>query len=291
MPANILDGRAVADRLLDETASDVFELRERGVVPKLVVLLVGDDPASGVYVSHKQKQCSRAGIESRCVRMPADTTQDELLSEIKHYNQDRSVHGILVQLPLPAGMDREEVVNAVSPDKDVDGFHALNMGRIVHNTPRFLPCTPAAVQHILREYEIDLAGKHVVIINRSIVVGQPLALMLMQNAEAANATVTVCHDHTKNLRHHTRQADVLITAVGRLNKFHLSDDMIKEGAVVVDVAINRTEGGKLTGDVDFKSMSEKASWITPVPGGVGPVTVAMLLKNTVLAAKRQENNP
>jgi len=274
--ANILDGKSVADRLNKQTTK---EISDNKLNPRLAVILVGDDPASQIYVSHKQKQCELVGIDSLCAKLPNSITESELKTLIKDYNSDPTIHGILVQLPLPKHISRSSIVNAIDPNKDVDGFHALNMGMIVHQTPNFLPCTPSAIKHILQEYKIEL--NNVVIVNRSIVVGQPLALMLMQ--EDVNATVTVCHDGTKCVAEHTRNADVVIVAVGNRDNFVLTGDMIKEGAVVIDVGISR-RNGRIVGDVD-ESVYEKASWITRPIGGVGPVTVAFLLQNTVKAAK------
>jgi len=281
--AAILDGKALASQLREETAEKVARfVGEYQSAPCLAAVLVGDDPASEIYVRNKQRACERAGIESRLHRLPAKTTQDELLSLIAQLNQDTSVHGILVQLPLPKGLDEKQVLDAVHPLKDVDAFHPENVGRIAQGRPRFLPCTPHGIQQLLLRNGIPIAGKHVVVIGRSEIVGKPMAMMLVQRGDGGDATVTVCHSRTKDLRAVTRLADILIVAIGRA-KF-VTADMVKPGAVVVDVGMNRTEEG-LFGDVDFGPVSEVASWITPVPGGVGPLTIAMLLENTVEAAR------
>ena len=243
---------------------------------------MGDDPASEIYVRNKQKACERAGIESQLHRLSTDVTQDELLALVSKLNKDTDVHGILVQLPLPSQIDTRRVLKAVSPNKDVDAFHPENVGLLVQGHPRFLPCTPHGIQQLLVRNGVEIAGSHVVIVGRSDIVGKPLAIMLMQRAKGANATVTVCHSRTKNLPEITRQADILVVAIGRA-KF-VTADMVKPGAVVVDVGMNRTDEG-LRGDVDFDAVREVAGRITPVPGGVGPLTIAMLLRNTLVAAR------
>lgn len=285
MTASILDGKALAKQLRQETANTVATFtRNSGVIPCLAAVLVGDDPASGIYVRNKQKACEEVGIASRLSRLPATTSQDELLAFIAELNHDPAVHGILVQLPLPKGIDEKRVLDAVHPLKDVDAFHPENVGRIAQGRPRFLPCTPAGVQQLLLRNEIRIAGSHVVVIGRSEIVGKPIAMMLVQRDPGGDATVTVCHSRTKNLPEIARQADILIVAIGRA-KF-VTADMVKPGAVVVDVGINRTEEG-LFGDVDFDAVREVAGQITPVPGGVGPLTIAMLLQNTLEAARLQ----
>ena len=291
--AEILNGKKLSRAIQTELAERISAFaQESGVVPKLAAILVGDDPASQVYVRNKQRACKRAGIASELFRMNADTSEQELLDTITKLNESPSVHGLLVQLPLPNGINEQRVLDAVSPLKDVDAFHPENVGLISQERPRFLPCTPHGVIQILHRNKIDVVGKHVVIVGRSNIVGRPLAMMMSLSqsncgAESCNATVTVCHSKTKDLASFTRQADVLVAAVGR-PKF-ISKDMIKAGAVVIDVGINRTEEG-LVGDVDFDGASEVASYITPVPGGVGPMTVTMLLENTLTAAKLQSNN-
>lgn len=286
MAAEILDGKAIAKQIRDEIAVDVAEfIQNDGRVPKLAAVLVGEDPASQVYVRNKERACGKAGIESELHRLPADTTQEQLLELIAKLNKDESVSGILVQLPLPKQIDEQHVLDAVSPWKDVDAFHPENVGLLSQGRPRFLPCTPHGVQQLLHRYKIETTGKHVVVIGRSEIVGKPLASMLVQRDSgmgptAANATVTLCHSRTKDLKATTLQADILIAAIGKAN--FVTADMVKPGAVVVDVGINRTDDG-LVGDVDFSAVSEVASYITPVPGGVGPLTIAMLLRNTLTA--------
>ncbi|MCH7978237.1 MAG: bifunctional methylenetetrahydrofolate dehydrogenase/methenyltetrahydrofolate cyclohydrolase FolD [Acidobacteria bacterium] len=257
-------------------------IQNNGVVPCLAAVLVGEDPASEVYVRNKRKACDRVGIESRMHRLPGNTTQDELLHLVAKLNKDDKVHGILVQLPLPEQIDATRILEAISPLKDVDGFHPENVGRLVQGNPRFLPCTPHGIQQILLRFGIEIEGSHVVVVGRSEIVGKPIAIMLMQRASGANATVTVCHSRTRNLPEVIRQADILIVAIGRA-KF-VTANMVKPGATVIDVGMNRTEDG-LVGDVDFEAVCEVASAITPVPGGVGPMTIAMLLCNTLTAAQ------
>ena len=288
--AILLDGKKIAKRIERELAEEVAEFIENNAtVPTLAAVLVGDDPASDVYVRGKRRACERVGIESKLHRLPADTTQDDLLELVARLNKDNSVHGILVQLPLPAHITETRILDAVSPWKDVDAFHPENVGRIAQGRPRFLPCTPQGVQQLLHRYELDVSGKHVVIVGRSEIVGKPLAMMLFQRQSpcgpgAANATVTVCHSRTRELDSVTRLADVLIVAIGRPN--FITAEMVKPGSVVIDVGINRTEDG-LVGDVDFAGVSEIASHLTPVPGGVGPLTIAMVLRNTLTAAGMQ----
>lgn len=290
MTAEILDGKAIAKQIRDELAIEVVEfIQNFGKVPKLAAVLVGDDPASQVYVRNKERACEKAGIDSELHRLPAETTQEELLELIAKLNRDDSVSGILVQLPLPKQIEEQRVLDAISAWKDVDAFHPENVGRMSQGRPRFLPCTPHGVQQLLHRYNIETSGKHVVVIGRSEIVGKPIASMLAQKDSgmgptAANATVTICHSRTGDLAAITRTADILIAAIGRAN--FVTADMVKPGAVVVDVGINRTDDG-LAGDVDFDAVKEVASYITPVPGGVGPLTIAMLLRNTLTACSLQ----
>jgi len=290
--AQLLDGKGIAKQIQDEIKAEVSEFVEKsGVTPCLAAVLVGDDPASHVYVRNKERACQRVGVTSQLHRLPADTSETDLLALIERLNVDVAVHGILVQLPLPSHIAETKILDAVQPLKDVDSFHAENVGLVVQGRPRFLPCTPHGVVQILHRYGIEISGKHAVVVGRSEIVGKPLANMLMQRssnfgASAANATVTVCHSRTKNLAEITRQADILIAAIGQ-PKF-ITADMIKPGAVVIDVGINRTEDG-LVGDVDFEAALEVAGAITPVPGGIGPLTIAMLLWNTLAAARMQTN--
>ncbi|MGA2035046.1 MAG: bifunctional 5,10-methylenetetrahydrofolate dehydrogenase/5,10-methenyltetrahydrofolate cyclohydrolase [Thermoguttaceae bacterium] len=285
MTATILDGKAMAEQMRAETAARAaLFIEQTGITPCLAAVLVGDDPGSQVYVRNKQKACEKAHFLSQLHRPPADVSTEALLELVARLNADRAVHGILVQLPLPKQVDELRVLDAVSPWKDVDAFHPENVGRIVQNRPRFLPCTPQGVQQLLLRSEIKLSGAHVVVLGRSDIVGKPMAVMLMQRGAGGDATVTVCHSRTRNLAAVTRSADILIVAIGR-PKF-VTADMVKPGAVVIDVGINRTETG-LVGDVDFEAVKMVAGRITPVPGGVGPLTIAMLLHNTLLAAKLQ----
>lgn len=285
MAAKILDGKKLAQHFEQQIAADVEAFtQETGVQPCLAVVLTGDDPASQVYVRSKQKACGRVGIESRLVTPSADASTDELLAAVSGLNNDAGVHGILVQVPLPEQIDESRVLEAVSPIKDVDAFHPENVGRIVQGKPRFLPCTPQGIQRMLIHEEVPTAGKHAVVVGRSDIVGKPMANMLMQRGPGGDATVTVCHSKTPDLASVTRQADLLVVAIGR-PKF-ITAEMVKPGAVVVDVGINRTEEG-LVGDVDFGSVSEVAGLITPVPGGVGRLTVVMVLQNALAAARMQ----
>ena len=286
--AAILDGKKLASQISGELTEEVAEFIENNAeVPTLAAVLVGDDAASDVYVRNKQKACERVGIESRLHRLPADVSQDDLLALITKLNKgkDQTVHGILVQLPLPAHIDTTRVLHAVSPLKDVDCFHPENVGRLVQGYPRFLPCTAAGVQQLLLRHEIPIAGRHVVVVGRSEIVGKPLAIMLMQKGQGADATVTVCHSRTQNLAEITQQADILVVAMGKA-KF-ITAPMVKKGATVVDVGIHRLPEG-LVGDVDFAAVREVAAHITPVPGGVGPLTITMLLRNTLTAARQQQ---
>ncbi|HUG93428.1 MAG TPA: tetrahydrofolate dehydrogenase/cyclohydrolase catalytic domain-containing protein [Planctomycetaceae bacterium] len=283
MSARIIHGKAIAARLRDETARDVADFRAAtGIQPHLAAILVGDDPASAVYVRNKQRACEQAGILSTLDRLPAATSQTDLLVRVAQCNESPAVHGILVQLPLPPHIDEKAVLDAVSPLKDVDAFHPENVGLIVQGRPRFVPCTPAAVQKLLVEAGVPIAGAHAVILGRSEIVGKPLASLLVQKAPGADATVTVCHSRTRDLAAIARTADILVAAIGRPR--FVTADMVKPGAAVIDVGINRVDG-QLVGDVDFEPVAAVASAITPVPGGVGPMTIAMLLSNTLTAAR------
>lgn len=283
MAARIIDGKAVALELREKLAVSVSEFTNAsGITPHLAAVLVGDDPASAVYVRNKQRACEKTGIRSTLHRLSAETHQDELLEVVQGLNADRDVHGILVQLPLPDQIDEQTILDTVTPLKDVDCFHAENVGLMVQGRPRFLPCTPHGVQQLLIASGTEVAGAHAVVLGRSEIVGKPMGMMLVQRGAAANATVTICHSRTKNLAEVTRQADILIAAIGKAN--FVTADMVKPGAAVIDVGINRVDD-KLVGDVDFEAVKEVASAITPVPGGVGPMTIAMLLQNTLAAAQ------
>lgn len=286
MTAVLLDGKALASELQAELAVDVAEFIENnGISPTLAAVLVGEQTASEVYVRNKRQACERSGMESQLHRLPADTTTDAVLELVHKLNKDPAVHGILVQLPLPPQVDATRVLDGVHPLKDVDAFHPENVGRIVQGRPRFLPCTPQGVQQLLLRRGVPVAGRHLVVVGRSDIVGKPVVNMFMQRGPSADATVTVCHSRTHDLPAITRQADILIVAIGQ-PKF-ITADMVRPGAVVIDVGINRTPQG-LVGDVDFAAVKEVAGMITPVPGGVGPLTVAMLLRNTLVAARLQE---
>ncbi len=283
MTAQIIDGKAIALEIKQEIGIDVEQFKEEtGVTPHLVAILVGDDPASAVYVGAKQKACEKFGLKSTLHKLSAETTQEELLKLIKECNEDSDIHGILCQLPLPDQIDQKAILDAVTPLKDVDAFHPENVGLIVQERPRFVPCTPYGVQELIVRSGTKTEGAHAVIIGRSEMVGKPMASLLMAKGKAANATVTVCHSRTKNLKEIVLTADIIIAAIGS-PKF-ITADMVKPGAVVIDVGTNRVDK-KLVGDVDFDTVSEVASAITPVPGGVGPMTITMLLKNTLTAAK------
>jgi len=290
LPADLIDGRGIAKRVRESVAVRVSKLATHGIKPGLAVILVGDDPASAVYVRSKGKACEEAGMHSITVRLPADTPQADLLARIGHMNTDPAIHGILIQMPLPRQIDPEAVIRRVDPSKDVDGFHPVNMGKaIVGDRDGFVPCTPLGIQLMLAESGVETPGKNCVIIGRSNIVGKPMAALMMQDNERANCTVTVCHRHTVDLKSHARVADILIVAAGRPHM--ITADMVKTGAVVIDVGMNRipdsgaTGGSRLVGDVDFDAVREVASKITPVPGGVGPMTIAMLMTNTVRAAE------
>lgn len=276
---NIIDGKAVSAAVKDEVKEQVAALKKDGGVPCLAVVLVGDDPASKVYVRNKKRACEYCGIKSLEYILDKTASEQQLLDLIDVLNNEPTVHGILVQLPLPPHINEQKIINAISEQKDVDAFHPANVGRLMTGNPDFLPCTPAGVMEMLKKYNIETAGKDCVIIGRSNIVGKPMAMLML----SSNSTVTVCHSKTKNLKEKCLSADILIAAIGK-PKF-VTADMVKDGAVVIDVGINRTEDGKLCGDVDFDEVSKKASYITPVPGGVGPMTIATLMKNTLTAYK------
>jgi methylenetetrahydrofolate dehydrogenase (NADP+)/methenyltetrahydrofolate cyclohydrolase len=283
--AKIIDGKAIAAETRAKVAAEVKELRGRGVVPGLAVVLVGSDPASRTYVNNKEKACAAAGIHSEKYTLPESTGREELLDRICKLNRKKEVNGILVQFPLPKGLDERAVIETIDPQKDVDAFHPSNVGRILIGDYRFVPCTPAGIMELLRHESISVEGKSCVVVGRSNIVGKPMAMLLMH----ANGTVTICHSKTRNLTDVCARADILVAAVGK-PKF-VTADMVKPGAVVIDVGMDRDENGKLCGDVDFSRVEPVASRITPVPGGVGPMTIAMLLKNTVTAAKIQNGIP
>ncbi|MFM8610916.1 MAG: bifunctional methylenetetrahydrofolate dehydrogenase/methenyltetrahydrofolate cyclohydrolase FolD [Burkholderiaceae bacterium] len=280
MTAQLIDGNALSRQIRAELAQRATALRARGIVPGLAVILVGDDPASQVYVRNKVKACEDTGLYSVLERHDASLTEAALLQRIDALNRDPSIHGILVQLPLPRHIDAQRVIEAIAPAKDVDGFHVASAGALMTGLPGFWPCTPHGCMKMLSSIGYDLRGKHAVVIGRSNIVGKPMALMLLQQS----ATVTICHSATRDLKAHTLQADVIVAAVGKRNL--LTADMVKPGAVVIDVGMNRNDEGKLCGDVDFERVREVAGWITPVPGGVGPMTITMLLVNTVQAAEQ-----
>lgn len=280
MTAQLIDGNALSRQLREEVAQRVSALKTQGITPGLAVILVGENPASQVYVRNKVKACHDTGMHSVLETYPDSMTEAELLARVEALNADPSIHGILVQLPLPAHIDAQKVIEAISPEKDVDGFHVASAGALMTGLPGFWPCTPYGCMKMLESIGYDLRGKHAVVIGRSNIVGKPMALMLLQQ----DATVTVCHSRTRDLKAQTLQADVIVAAVGKRGV--LTADMVKPGAVVIDVGMNRDEAGKLCGDVDFEGVKNVASWITPVPGGVGPMTRAMLLVNTLEAAER-----
>ena len=279
MPLTWIDGREVAKKWKENAAQRAQALTEKGVMPHLTVIVAGDNPASQVYVRNKENACLRAGIRSTILRLPESCTQEELEGAVAALNADQNVHGILVQLPLPKGLDEARVLALIDPEKDVDGFHAMNTGKLMSGQPGFVPCTPLGVMKLLEAYNIPTRGRHAVVIGRSYIVGKPMAMLLL----AADATVTVCHSKTENLADITRQADILVAAVGRAN--FVTGDMIKPGATVIDVGINRVDGA-LVGDVNAEEAAQKAAYLTPVPGGVGQMTIAMLLSNTLDAAER-----
>jgi methylenetetrahydrofolate dehydrogenase (NADP+)/methenyltetrahydrofolate cyclohydrolase len=281
VPARLIDGKALAQGIRERIAKDVVELHARtGIRPGLAAILVGDDPASKLYVKNKQKACDAAGIYVDEHKLPASTTQAELLALIEKVNADPKVHGILVQLPLPKHIDSKVILDAVAPLKDADGFHPYNMGRLVEGTAMFTPCTPKGIMKMIESTGVAIEGKRAVVVGRSNIVGKPTALLLMHR----NATVTVCHSKTRDLPAVCREAEILVVAIGKAR--FLTGDMVRAGAVVVDVGVNRLADGTFVGDVDFGPVSERASWISPVPGGVGPMTIAMLLENTLESAKR-----
>ena len=280
MTAQLIDGNALAKTIRAEVSGRTQALKAKGVTPALSIILVGEDPASQVYTKHKVNDSTETGLQATLERYPADMSEADLLARIRTLNDDPKVHGILVQLPLPKHMDSQKVIETISPAKDVDGFHVASAGALMTGAPGFWPCTPHGCMKMLESIGYDLRGKHAVVIGRSNIVGKPMAMMLL----AKSATVTICHSATQDLGAITRQADVIVAAVGKLNL--LTADMVKPGAVVIDVGMNRKEDGKLAGDVDFDGVKEVAGWITPVPGGVGPMTRAMLLANTLEAAER-----
>jgi len=279
MTAAILDGKVLSAQIRETVTQRVAALKEKGIIPGLAVILVGDDPASEIYVKNKGKACEETGILSRTIRMDASISQESLEKEIDLLNQDPAIHGILVQLPLPKHLNEQAALARILPEKDVDGFHLMNAGSLMTGAKGVLPCTPSGAMYMIHSTGLDLSGREAVVIGRSNIVGKPMAMLLLRE----NCTVTICHSRTKNLAEHTRRADILIAAVGKAR--FVTADMIKPGAVVIDVGINR-EDGKVCGDVDFENVKEKAGWITPVPGGVGKMTIAMLLANTVDAAER-----
>lgn len=283
--ATRIDGKAVAAKIRAQVAQDVEALKARGICPGMAVVLVGDDPASKIYVNNKKKACAETGIYSEEHLLPAETTQEELLALIEKLNADEKIHGILVQSPLPKHLDEKLVVEHIDPRKDVDAFHAYNVGKIMIGDFTFLPCTPAGVIELIRSTGVRIEGKNCVVVGRSNIVGKPMAMLLLHN----NGTVTICHSRTKNLAEICRGADILVAAVGK-PKF-ITADMVKPGAVVIDVGMDRDENGKLCGDVDFDAVEPIASYVTPVPGGVGPMTIAMLMKNAVRAAEIQCGEP
>lgn len=281
--AELINGKEVSMNVKLRVKDEVAKLKEKGVDCALAVIIVGDDPASRVYVNNKKKACELCGIRSVEYALSADTTREELLAIIKQLNDDKSINGILCQLPLPKHFDENEITQSISPEKDVDCFNCTNVGKMWVGEYTFKPCTPAGVIELLKAYDIDVCGKNCVIVGRSNIVGKPMAALLLEN----NATVTVCHSRTKDLKAQLKNADVIVAAVGKAKL--ITADMVKDGAVVIDVGMNRDENGKLCGDVDFENVKEKASFITPVPGGCGPMTIAMLMENTVAACKKQNN--
>lgn len=279
--AEIINGKLVTAEVRKNITEEIKDfVSKTGVTPGLAVILVGNNPASAVYVRNKHKACLEVGINSYQIELPESTTEEELLTKISELNADKNVHGILVQLPLPKHISEDKIINAIDPSKDVDAFHPANVGKIMIGKYDFLPCTPAGIMELLHFYNVEVLGKNCVVIGRSNIVGKPMSLLLL----AENGTVTICHSKTKDLKAVAREADILVVAIGRAG--FVTADMVKEGAVVIDVGINRTEDGKLCGDVDYEAVEKVASMITPVPGGVGPMTITMLLKNTLTAAKK-----
>lgn len=281
--AKIIDGKVISAAVKESVAKEVELLKSQGYLPGLAVIIVGEDPASKVYVSNKEKACEQIGMKSVKYALPENTTNEELLALIDKLNHDETINGILCQLPLPRHLDEKAVIDAIDPVKDVDAFHPVNVGKIMTGDYDFLPCTPAGIMEMLAYENIDIEGKTCVVIGRSNIVGKPMSMLLLHK----NGTVTICHSRTKNLKEVCASADILVAAVGKAN--FVTADMVKEGAVVIDVGINRLENGKLCGDVNFAEVEPKASYITPVPGGVGPMTIATLMKNTLTAAKKQNN--
>ncbi len=290
LSSELILGKTVSESIYSELRERIESMRSKGTIPGLAVVLVGEDPASQVYVRMKGKKCEELGMHSVTMVLPEDTTQEELLKKVDELNNDSSIHGFLIQLPLPSHIDEKAVINAIDPGKDVDCFHPVNVGKMLIGEPEFLPATPAGVQQMLIRSGIETKGKHVVVVGRSNIVGKPMAAMMMQKGEGADSTVTVVHSRTKDLPGITRQADILIVAMGKPN--FVTKDMVKEGAVVIDVGTNRIDdpdspkGSRLVGDVDFDNVKEKTSAISPVPGGVGPMTICMLMANTVAAAEK-----
>ncbi len=282
--STIIDGKETSAQIRKEYAEEVKELAKKGIVPGLAVIIVGNDPASAVYVRNKGKACQEIGIHSEIIEMPEDTPEQKLIEEIQKLNERKDIDGILVQLPLPKHINPSAVVDSISPQKDVDAFSEVNVGKIMLGRQSFVPCTPAGIMELLKRYNIDITGKNCVVVGRSDIVGKPMAMLLMQQ----DGTVTVCHSKTQNLSEYTKRADILVVAIKKPR--YVKANMVKEGAVVIDVGINRFENGKLTGDVDFDEVSKVASYITPVPGGVGPMTITMLLKNTITAARQNREN-
>lgn len=281
--AKIIDGKVISAAVKESVAKEVELLKSQGCLPGLAVIIVGEDPASKVYVSNKEKACEQIGMKSVKYALPENTTNEELLALIDKLNHDETINGILCQLPLPRHLDEKAVIDAIDPVKDVDAFHPVNVGKIMTGDYDFLPCTPAGIMEMLAYENIDIEGKTCVVIGRSNIVGKPMSMLLLHK----NGTVTICHSRTKNLKEVCASADILVAAVGKAN--FVTADMVKEGAVVIDVGINRLENGKLCGDVNFAEVEPKTSYITPVPGGVGPMTIATLMKNTLTAAKKQNN--
>lgn len=280
MTATVIDGKALANQIKEELVERINTLKSKGVIPALTVILVGDDPASAVYVNSKHNTFTQLGLKSEVLRFPAETSQEDLLNKIRELNHDKSLHGILVQLPLPKHIDTNTVIDTISPEKDVDGFHVSNAGALMTGNPRFIPCTPYGVMKMLESQKVNLKGAEAVVVGASNIVGKPMALLLQKEG----ATVTICNSKTKDLSAHTKRADILVVATGRPEM--VTGDMIKPGAVVIDVGINRGADGKLKGDVEYASAAAVASAITPVPGGVGPMTIVMLLVNTIESAER-----
>ncbi|MDY3331885.1 MAG: bifunctional methylenetetrahydrofolate dehydrogenase/methenyltetrahydrofolate cyclohydrolase FolD [Pelistega sp.] len=280
MTATVIDGKALANQIKEDLAQRIDALKNKGVIPALTVILVGDDPASAVYVNSKHNTFTQLGLKSEVLRFPADTSQEDLLNKIRELNNDKDLHGILVQLPLPKHIDTNTVIDTISPEKDVDGFHVSNAGALMTGNPRFIPCTPYGVMKMLESQKVNLKGAEAVVVGASNIVGKPMALLLQKEG----ATVTICNSKTKDLSAHTKRADILVVATGRPEM--VTGDMIKPGAVVIDVGINRGADGKLKGDVEYASAAAVASAITPVPGGVGPMTIVMLLVNTIESAER-----